>query len=102
MPGRNPLHQGSIRIRRERPNFLESPPLVLIRALLIAFVALGATGSTAAPTKDFDRYPARAVFKGEHAPLRLRDAHSRRFASALADASVDFSGHYILAEIECG
>ena len=79
--------------------------MVLIRALLIALTALGATGSVATATSDFDCYPAGPVFKGGRAPLRLRDAHSRRFASALADAadgSVDFGGHYVLAEIGCG
>lgn len=73
--------------------------------LISLLIATGLQAGPATYAGDFAQYAPEPAYAGGHAPLRLRDARSRRYRSALenaADADVDFDGRYVLAEIGCG
>ena len=53
----------------------------------------------------FARYPTPLVHAARHATLRLTDARSRRYRTALREAASrrpDFAGGWILATVGCG
>lgn len=60
---------------------------------------------SAAPAPRFEDYPAREVYKGPAAPVRLDSRRARRFRTTLREESrggPNFAGHYTVVVWGCG